>query len=163
MIEHMKPTDSIFESGAEALVCPVDALGGMSAGLSFQFAQRYDGMAKEHERLCHWLKAHRAEWRAGCLFIWHNEYDRWFTEWVFNLPTRWHWKQPSQPMLIEAGMATVASEVKRNEIKSIAIPALGCGLGGLDWKDVRPLIEEAFKELPEVRVMLYPPKEEESK
>lgn len=58
---------------------------------------------------------------------------------------------------IESGLVALVDEVKRRGIKSIAIPPLGCGLGGLNWKDVRPLIERAFEVLPGVRTVVFEP------
>lgn len=59
---------------------------------------------------------------------------------------------------IEAGLKDLVQEVRRLQIQSIAVPPLGCGLGGLDWREVRPLIEAAFASLPEVKVLVFEPK-----
>jgi len=153
MIEHMKPTDSIFDSGAEALVCPVNCVGVMGAGLAKEFAQRFNGF----------YAAYQYALRYYGLNI--GKVDVWFYQpcnvRLVSFPTKVHWANPSYIQLVKDGLKSLVSEIKIHNLSSLAIPALGCGLGGLDWNDVRPLIEEAFKDLPDVRVMLYPPKEKE--
>jgi O-acetyl-ADP-ribose deacetylase (regulator of RNase III) len=76
---------------------------------------------------------------------------------VINFPTKRHWKGNSRMEDVEAGLADLVREVRSRDIRSIAVPPLGCGLGGLDWHEVRPRIEEAFRALPDVKVLLYEP------
>jgi O-acetyl-ADP-ribose deacetylase (regulator of RNase III) len=76
---------------------------------------------------------------------------------ILNFPTKRHWRQPSRMSDIEAGLVDLVAQVRRLGIRSIAIPPLDCGNGGLDWNDVRPRIEAAFKELPDVEVRLFAP------
>jgi O-acetyl-ADP-ribose deacetylase (regulator of RNase III) len=76
---------------------------------------------------------------------------------LINFPTKHHWKAKSRIEDIKRGLAALIDEVQRLEITSIAVPPLGCGNGGLNWSDVRPLIEEAFALLPHVHVLLYAP------
>jgi O-acetyl-ADP-ribose deacetylase (regulator of RNase III) len=78
---------------------------------------------------------------------------------VINFPTKRHWKEKSRLEDIEAGLAALVVEIKSRAIRSLALPPLGCGLGGLNWHQVRPMIESAFRELPEVRVILFAPKD----
>jgi O-acetyl-ADP-ribose deacetylase (regulator of RNase III) len=78
-------------------------------------------------------------------------------KYIINFPTKRHWRQPSRMSDIECGLADLILQVEALKIKSIAIPALGCGNGGLDWSEVRPLIEAAFEKLPEVNVKLFAP------
>jgi O-acetyl-ADP-ribose deacetylase (regulator of RNase III) len=76
---------------------------------------------------------------------------------VINFPTKRHWKEKSKIEYIQLGLRSLVEEVDKRNIRSIAIPPLGCGLGGLDWQQVRPMIESAFAALPEVEVLLYEP------
>ncbi|WJQ13740.1 macro domain-containing protein [Geobacillus stearothermophilus] len=76
---------------------------------------------------------------------------------IINFPTKRHWKNKSRMEDIELGLADLIKVVKELNIKSIAIPPLGCGNGGLKWAEVRPKIEAAFKHLKEVEVHLYEP------
>jgi O-acetyl-ADP-ribose deacetylase (regulator of RNase III) len=78
-------------------------------------------------------------------------------KYVVNFPTKRHWKGNSRYEDIEAGLKALIADIRRLGIKSIAIPPLGCGLGGLDWARVRPMIEAAFAQLPDVEVVLYEP------
>ena len=76
---------------------------------------------------------------------------------IFNFPTKRHWRSKSRMEDIEAGLEALVVEVRRRGIHSIAIPPLGAGLGGLDWAAVRPRIERAMLDLPEVKVVVYEP------
>ena len=76
---------------------------------------------------------------------------------IINFPTKRHWRGKSRLADIKSGLKALVKDVQRLELHSIAVPPLGCGLGGLDWREVRPLIEEAFRELPGVRVLLFEP------
>src|SRR5947209_13838024 len=76
---------------------------------------------------------------------------------IINFPTKRHWRGKSRITDIESGVAALIAEVRRLGIRSIAVPPLGCGLGGLDWRKVRPMIEQAFALLPKVRVLLFEP------
>jgi O-acetyl-ADP-ribose deacetylase (regulator of RNase III) len=76
---------------------------------------------------------------------------------IINFPTKNHWIGRSKYEDIKSGLAALKNEVLSRNIKSIAIPPLGCGLGGLDWRKVRPMIESTLKDLPEVQVFLYEP------
>lgn len=77
--------------------------------------------------------------------------------WIVNFPTKGHWRDGSRLTDIEAGLTDLVTKGRALRIRSIAIPPLGCGLGGLDWNEVRPRIEAAFANLPDVRVQLYAP------
>ena len=76
---------------------------------------------------------------------------------IINFPTKRHWRGKSRIADIRSGLKALIDDVRRLNISSIAVPPLGCGLGGLDWGEVRPLIEKAFSELPDARVLLYEP------
>jgi O-acetyl-ADP-ribose deacetylase (regulator of RNase III) len=76
---------------------------------------------------------------------------------IINFPTKRHWRDNSRIEDIQSGLRALIEDVRRLGIRSIAVPPLGCGLGGLNWHDVRPMIEKSFSELPDVRVLLFPP------
>jgi O-acetyl-ADP-ribose deacetylase (regulator of RNase III) len=78
---------------------------------------------------------------------------------IVNFPTKRHWRGKSRIEDIDSGLAALVQEVRDRGIKSIAIPPLGCGLGGLEWSDVRPRIEQAFADLSDVRAVVYEPNE----
>jgi O-acetyl-ADP-ribose deacetylase (regulator of RNase III) len=79
-------------------------------------------------------------------------------KYIINFPTKNHWHGKSKIKDIETGLKDLVSEICRRKIKSIAIPPLGCGFGGLNWADVRCLIENSLKSLPDVEVHLFEPK-----
>jgi hypothetical protein len=76
---------------------------------------------------------------------------------VINFPTRRHWRDKSGMEDIEVGLAALAEEIRSRNIRSIAIPALGCGLGGLDWSEVRRRIEATLGELSDVKIVVFEP------
>ncbi|MCV5296057.1 macro domain-containing protein, partial [Escherichia coli] len=76
---------------------------------------------------------------------------------IINFPTKRHWRQKSRLEDIEAGLRALVEDVRRLNIGSIALPPLGCGLGGLRWSDVRRLIEQVLGALSDVRVIVYEP------
>lgn len=156
MIEYMKPTDSIFESGAEALVCPVNCVGVMGAGLAKEFKRRYPLMFQEYKDWCDTGLMEIGYGEMFCEGLLSNPNFRY----IYGFPTKGHWKEKSTLEIISSGLPRLVEFLRDFKYTSIAIPALGCGLGGLEWNDVRPMIEDAFKDLPDVRVMLYPPKKE---
>ncbi len=78
-------------------------------------------------------------------------------KYIINFPTKRKWRQKSRLEDIDSGLAALVQELRRLDIASVAIPPLGCGLGGLDWRIVRPMIENALNELPTVRVLLFEP------
>lgn len=78
-------------------------------------------------------------------------------KYIIDFPTKRHWRDDSRMEDIESGLADLVTQVRKLNIQSIAIPALGAGLGGLDWPEVNARIVKAFAELPDVRVLLFEP------
>jgi O-acetyl-ADP-ribose deacetylase (regulator of RNase III) len=78
-------------------------------------------------------------------------------KYIINFPTKRHWKGKSKIEDIESGLVALVDEITRREIKSVAVPPLGCGNGGLDWEVIRRIIITAFEQAPNVRVLLYAP------
>ncbi len=77
--------------------------------------------------------------------------------WIINFPTKGQWRAGSRLADIESGLADLVRVCRSYRIASIAVPPLGCGNGGLAWDAVRPLIEKAMADVPEIDVLLYPP------
>jgi len=141
----------ILHAGTEALVNTVNCVGIMGRGIALQFRKEFPENYKAYRAACD-----RKELSVGRMLVFDlNRFEN--PRFVINFPTKRHWKGKSRIEDIRAGLAALVSEVRQRRIYSIAIPPLGCGLGGLDWKKVRPLIGEAFLELPEVRVLVYEP------
>jgi O-acetyl-ADP-ribose deacetylase (regulator of RNase III) len=76
---------------------------------------------------------------------------------IVNFPAKGHWRSRSELSDVRDGLADLRRVISDHGIRSIAVPALGCGNGGLDWRDVRPLIIEALGGLSDVHVMMFPP------
>lgn len=149
MIEPTK--GNILEANAEALVNTVNCVGLMGKGIALQFKQAYPANFKAYESACH-----AGDVVPGRMFIFDSE-SLIRPRYIINFPTKRHWRGKSRLEDIRSGLQALTADVRRLGIRSIAVPPLGCGLGGLNWRDVRPLIESAFSELPEVRVFLYEP------
>lgn len=142
---------NILEAQIEALVNPVNCVGVMGKGLALAVKQAYPENFLLYEAAC---KAGKV--RPGAMFITTTGLIN--PHYIVNFPTKRHWKEKSYLEDIQNGLFALVVEVKKLQISSIAIPALGCGLGGLNWKDVEPLIISAFEPLPEIQVMLFAPK-----
>ena len=123
----------------------------MGKGIALQFKQAWPENFEAYVKAC---KAGGV--RPGQMFIW--ETGRMVDpKFIINFPTKRDWRGKSRIADIKNGLRALIGDVRRLGIRSIAVPPLGCGNGGLNWRDVRPLIEEAFAELPEVSVLLYNP------
>ena len=149
MIEYTK--GNLLVADAEALVNTVNCVGYMGKGIALQFKQAFPANFMAYEKACH---AHDV--KPGHMFIFETG-SMVNPRYIINFPTKRHWRGKSRIGDIESGLKTLIEEVKRLGIRSIAVPPLGSGLGGLDWNKVRPRIEQAFVGLPEVHVLLYSP------
>lgn len=141
---------SIFETGAEALVNPVNIVGVMGAGLAKQFKIRYPDNFK-----CYQYECFGKRMKMGHVFTYKTDIQN--PKYIINFPTKRHWKEQSKVEYISSGLFSLIKGIEDNRIQSIAIPALGCGLGGLNWNDVKPLILKAFEQLPNVELFLFNP------
>jgi len=142
----------IFGSFCEALVNPVNCLGVMGAGLAKQFKQRYPKMFEEYKGVCY-----RKELTPGHLHVWWGDLDQEQPQQVIiNLATKNDWRFPSQLGWVQEGLWTLRETLEASHIRSVAIPPLGCGLGGLRWEDVRSAIENEFADS-DISVEVYEP------
>jgi O-acetyl-ADP-ribose deacetylase (regulator of RNase III) len=143
---------NLLAAPVEALVNTVNTVGIMGRGIALQFKQAYPAMYREYERAC---KA--GELRLGKVWVFDLGGLAGGPRWIINFPTKGHWRADSRMADIEAGLKDLVVTIQRLEIRSIAIPPLGCGNGGLDWNEVRPLIEAALAEAPDVEAFVYAP------
>ena len=150
MIEEAK--GNLLKTDAEALVNTVNCVGYMGKGIALQFKQAFPSNFKAYERAC---KA--GEIQPGRMFIFETGMMV-NPKYIINFPTKRHWRGKSRMEDIELGLAALAEAVKRLKIRSIAIPPLGCGNGGLSWAVIRPRIVQVMQGLPDVRVVLYAPR-----
>lgn len=142
---------NLLESDAEALVNTVNTVGVMGKGIALQFARAFPAMLSDYEKA-----AKRGDIRLGQMHVWANDALS-GPRWIINFPTKSHWRARSRLADIEAGLVDLVRVLRSNGITSVAVPPLGCGNGGLRWDDVRPLIEKALAEMPDVDVRLYGP------
>lgn len=141
----------ILQADAEALVNTVNCVGVMGRGIALQFKKEFPENFTAYKAACDKGKLH-----PGMMLV-VELHQLQGPRYIINFPTKRHWKGKSRMEDIERGLGALVEEVRSRKIRSIAVPPLGCGLGGLDWREVRPLIERAFRELPSVRVLLYEP------
>lgn len=129
----------IFSSPARVLVNTVNTVGVMGKGIALEFKKRYPAMYERYRDLCM-----AGELSVGRLWLWRHA-DRW----VLNFPTKKHWRNPSKPEYIEAGLKKFVDTYRIQGIDSISFPLLGCGNGGLDFDtQVQPLMERYLRSLP---------------
>ena len=129
----------IFETSLQTLVCPVNTVGALGKGLARQFRERYRQLDAPYRRAC-FTKVFA---RQG-FFVWNADANNK----VLCLPTKMHWSRPSRLEWVDRALMAVARDWDKHGITSMAIPAVGCGEGGLAWSSVRPLIYEHFGKHP---------------
>lgn len=149
MIENA--SGDILKADADALVNTVNCVGFMGRGIAAQFKRAFPANFVAYERQCK-----RGEMRPGKVLVFATGALT-NPKFVINFPTKRHWRGKSRLEDIDSGLQDLVREVRHLGLTSIAIPPLGCGLGGLNWADVRPRIEHAFAALPDVRVLLFGP------
>lgn len=144
-------TGNILESSAEALVNTVNTVGVMGKGIALQFKERFPENNKIYIKACK-----SKELVVGKLLI--TEEGDVFTgrKYIVNFPTKTDWRLPSEYCYIELGLQTLKTEIVKRGIASIAIPPLGAGNGGLDWKRVQTMIEQYLSDL-DCDIIIYEP------
>lgn len=135
----------ILASDAEALVNTVNCEGVMGKGLALQFRRRYAQMNRDYVRVCR-----EGNLRPGQLHS-YREGGRL----IINFPTKDKWRNPSRMQYIEDGLQALKMLIEEENVRSIAIPPLGCGLGGLSWDAVRPMILQKLADIDNLEVHLY--------
>ena len=145
---------NLLQAPAEALVNTVNTEGVMGKGIALQFKQAYPLMFREYELAC---KA--GEVRLGHVLVHDLGSLAGGPRWIVNFPTKGHWRSKSKLRDVEDGLEDLVHVIQRLGIRSIAVPPLGCGHGGLNWSDVRPLIDSALGSLADVRVLVFAPGE----
>jgi O-acetyl-ADP-ribose deacetylase (regulator of RNase III) len=143
----------LLKQNAEALVNAVNCVGVMGRGIALQFRKAFPENFKIYEAACK-----RGEVKPGEMLVF-DTHQVINPRYIVNFPTKRHWRDQSRITDIESGLEALVKEVHDRGISSIAVPALGCGLGGLKWSEVRPRIEKAFAKVPDVQVWLFEPEE----
>lgn len=141
----------ILKADAEALVNTVNCVGISGRGIAAQFKKAFPENFRLYESA-----AKRGEVEPGRMFV-VDIGNLTNPRYIVNFPTKRHWRGNSRLEDIRSGLDALATEIRARGIRSIAVPPLGCGLGGLDWNDVRPMIAEALGNLSGVDVLVYEP------
>lgn len=149
MIEYTQ--GDILKCEAEALVNTVNCVGVMGRGIALQFKRMFPENFKAYAAACK-----RDEVQPGRMFVFDTG-QLTPPRYIINFPTKRHWRGKSRMEDIESGLVALVDVIRERDIRTIAIPPLGSGLGGLDWAQVRPRIEAALRELEDVRVMVFEP------
>jgi O-acetyl-ADP-ribose deacetylase (regulator of RNase III) len=144
-------TGNLLESGAEALVNTVNTVGVMGKGIALMFKEAFPENLTEYEAACN-----RGEVTIGRMFVTKRE-NLIGPKWIINFPTKKHWRYPSKVEWIAEGLADLKRVIAEKDIRSIALPPLGSGNGGLDWREVRSKIEDVLGDLRGVDVTVYEP------
>ncbi len=144
-------TGDILQADTEALVNTVNCVGVMGRGIALQFKNTFPGNFDAYAEACK-----REEVQPGRMFVYETGFVH-NPKFIINFPTKRHWRGKSRYEDIEAGLHALVEEIRTRGIRSIAIPPLGSGLGGLDWTQVRARIDSAMGEIGDVRVTVYEP------
>jgi len=147
-------TGNLLDADVEALVNTVNTVGVMGKGIALQFKRRFPA-----NFLAYTAAAKRGEVKPGRMLVVETGLTG-NPRYIVNFPTKRHWRTPSRLDDIQEGLAALVHELRERGIRSVAIPPLGCGNGGLDWADVEPLIREALARVPEVRALVFAPTRE---
>ena len=139
-----------------ALVNTVNCEGYMGRGVALKAKKRFKKNFEAYARACE-----VSEVQPGEMFVAEIDNPPLIKEpLVINFPTKNRWRKKSEMEYITAGLKDLVRVIRERGIKKIAIPPLGCGLGGLDWSEVKPLIVDALAELPDLHAIVYEPNPE---
>ena len=144
-------TGDMFVEEVDALVNTVNCVGVMGRGVALQFKRAFPENFRAYAAKCK-----RGEMRPGRVFVFETG-GMLSPRYIVNFPSKRHWRGKSRLEDIESGLASLAHEIRSRGIRSIAIPPLGSGLGGLDWTEVRVRIQSALGGLEGVDVVVFEP------
>ncbi len=150
MIEYK--SGDILREDAEALVNTVNCVGVMGRGIALQFKKAFPKNFKVYAAACK-----NEEVQPGRMFVFETG-QLTNPRYIINFPTKRHWRGKSRMEDIDAGLVDLVATIRQHDIRSIAIPPLGSGLGGLEWTEVKARIEEHLASLVDVKVLVYEPK-----
>jgi len=146
---------NLLDAHTDAVVNTVNTVGVMGKGIALMFKEAFPANYREYVAACK-----RGDVRTGAMFVTERPAMLGAPRWIVNFPTKQHWRGNTRIEWIEAGLEDLRRVIAEKKIRSIALPPLGCGNGGLDWQDVRPLIERSLQDLPGVEVVVYEPTRE---
>lgn len=142
---------NLLDADVEALVNTVNEVGVMGRGIALMFKEAFPDNFKLYAAACK-----KGEVKVGSMFVTRRD-QLVGPKWIVNFPTKTHWRAKTKIEWIKAGLVELRKFIEENSIKSIAIPPLGSGNGGLDWVNVRPHIVQAMKGLDDVEIIVFEP------
>jgi O-acetyl-ADP-ribose deacetylase (regulator of RNase III) len=142
---------NLLDAPVEALVNTVNTVGVMGKGIALMFKEAFPQNFRAYEAACK-----NKEITIGHMFVTETSALE-GPRWIINFPTKKHWRQPSQLKWIVEGLNDLRRVIQDLEIRTIALPPLGSGNGGLDWKEVRKEIQQALEDLKDVNIVVYEP------
>jgi len=143
---------NIFNEKVEALVNTVNCVGVMGKGIALQFKKKFPQNYLAYKKACQ-----EKQVKIGKMFVYKLQLFG-NPKYIINFPTKRHWKEKSKLEYIGVGLKDLVTTINKFKIKSIAIPPLGCGLGGLDWKLVKGLLEEELKPVKDkLEIIIFTP------
>lgn len=142
---------NLLEAQTDALVNTVNTVGVMGKGIALMFKERFPKNMLMYSKACK-----KNEVEIGKMFI-TETHELMGPRWIINFPTKKHWREKSQMQWIITGLNDLNKFIKQNNIKSIAIPPLGAGNGGLKWEEVKIHIEHILSDLSDTNIIVYEP------
>lgn len=144
-------TGNLLEAPVEAVVNTVNTVGVMGKGIALMFKERFPEAFMEYQSACK-----KDEVKVGQMFLSYNpEFSG--PRYIIHFPTKQHWRNPTKQEWVKTGLVALKELIINKQMKSIAIPPLGCGNGGLKWEQVKPMIESELADLHEVEIVIYEP------
>lgn len=128
---------NLFESEAECLINTVNCEGFMGKGIAYQFKLKYPNNNKDYVKAC----------KNHSLTIGKLHYFKEDGKLIINFPTKDKWRQKSKIEYIESGLTALVELIPSLDVKSFAIPPLGCGNGGLEWHVVKDILIQKLEQL----------------
>lgn len=142
---------NLLNANVEALVNTVNTVGVMGKGIALMFKEKFKENYELYKSACEEEKV-----QIGHVFATRRN-ELFGPKWIINFPTKKHWRHPTKVEWVVDGLLDLRNFIVENNIKSIAIPPLGCGNGGLDWQDVKQIIVESLSDLEQVEIIVYEP------
>lgn len=146
-------TGDLLAEDAEALVNAVNCVGVMGRGIALQFKKAFPENFRAYSEACK-----GDEVRPGRMFVFET-CQLTNPRYIVNFPTKRHWRGKSRMEDVEAGLKDLVDVIRERNIRSIAIPALASGLGGLSWDGVRPRIEASLRSLDDRQIVIFEPRD----
>ncbi len=142
---------NLLEANVDALVNTVNTVGVMGKGIALMFKERFPKNMQAYAKACK-----KGEVVTGKMFVTETG-ELMGAKWIVNFPTKQHWRAKSKMAWVEEGLKDLRHFIAENQVKSIAIPPLGAGNGGLDWQNVKPKIEQALGNMQDVDIWVFEP------